>query len=153
MRKPITASRNHTFRAFAAYFAEWREPWNFADAETTARRLSDADFVDIVTSVEPSPVIQPDAAAYREFVANVICRPFLARLPDEKLRDRFMDALTTKAAGDMPAFELDYWRSSTFVFVRVLRACVANPRAAAVTAIYLRAGVRRSGNSRSSLLR
>jgi trans-aconitate 2-methyltransferase len=97
-------------RAFAAYFAEWREPWNFADAETTARRLSDADFVDIVTSVEPSPVIQPDAAAYREFVANVICRPFLARLPDEKLRDRFMDALTTKAAGDMPAFELDYWR-------------------------------------------
>jgi SAM-dependent methyltransferase len=66
--------------------------------------------LDIVTSVEPSPVIQPDAAAYREFVANVICRPFLARLPDETLRDRFMDAVTTQAAADRPAFELDYWR-------------------------------------------
>jgi trans-aconitate 2-methyltransferase len=97
-------------RAFAAYFATWREPWNFADAETTARRLSDAGFVDIVTSVEPAPVMQPDAAAYREFVANVICRPFLACLPDETLRDRFMDALTTQAAADSPAFELDYWR-------------------------------------------
>ena len=94
---------------FAGYYSRWREPWNFADPETTAQRLRDAGFVDVKTSLEATPVVQPDAHTYREFVSNVICRHHLAPLPDD-LRTRFMDTLVEQAAQDAPAFELDYWR-------------------------------------------
>jgi trans-aconitate 2-methyltransferase len=95
---------------FAPHFTRWTTPWEFADAETTARRLRDAGFEEIETSVLPSPVHQPDAPAYREFVEHVICRPHLSLLPTPELRDRFLDRLTDAAARDSPAFELDYWR-------------------------------------------
>jgi trans-aconitate 2-methyltransferase len=96
--------------AFAPHFARWINPWEFADAETTARRLHNAGFQEIETEVVPSPVRQPDAAAYREFVEHVICRPHLSYLPTPELRDQFLDRLTDAAAGDAPPFELDYWR-------------------------------------------
>jgi trans-aconitate 2-methyltransferase len=95
---------------FAPHFTRWVSPWEFADSDTTARRLRRAGFAEIVTSVHESPVLQPDAAAYREFVEHVICRPHLEHLPDPGLRARFMERLTEEAAGDSPAFELDYWR-------------------------------------------
>ena len=95
--------------AFAPYFVKWSDPWKFADAETTARRLADAGFEDIYTSVEQSPVVFPDAETFRTFVTNVICRPHLAYLPDAA-KDAFIDHLTQLAANDEPRFELDYWR-------------------------------------------
>jgi trans-aconitate 2-methyltransferase len=95
---------------FEVYFRSWRSPWEFADAATTARRLAKAGFTDIVTSLEASPVVQPDAPTYREFVTNVICRHHCACLPNEELRTRFMDVITEQAANDSPPFELDYWR-------------------------------------------
>jgi trans-aconitate 2-methyltransferase len=94
----------------APYFATWREPWEFADAVTTEHRLAAAGFVEIATSVEPAFVVQPNSDAFREFVASVIVRPHLARLPDEALRASFVDTLTAEAAHDTPPFELDYWR-------------------------------------------
>jgi hypothetical protein len=96
--------------AFAPHFANWSEPWEFADADTTARRLRTAGFTDVRTSIEPSPVLQPDAATYREFITHVIVRPHLARLTDGTLRDCFVDSITALAAADSPPFELDYWR-------------------------------------------
>lgn len=95
---------------FAPYFSGWRDPWEFADASTTARRLAEAGFTGITTSLESSPVVQSEAATYREFVTNVICRHHLACLPGEDLRTRFMDVITEQAANDSPPFELDYWR-------------------------------------------
>ena len=95
---------------FASYFHGWQEPWEFADAATTARRLARAGFVDIRTSVEAAPILQPTRDAFVEFVTNVICRPHLARLPDAPLRDAFMEAIAALAADDTPPFQLDYWR-------------------------------------------
>src|SRR3954470_6057210 len=37
---------------FGSFFATWSDPWEYADAETTASRLAEAGFVDIRTSVE-----------------------------------------------------------------------------------------------------
>lgn len=96
--------------AFAPYFEGWPGPWEYPDAETAAARLHDAGFADVHTSLQPTPVVQPDAAAYREFVNNVVLRHHLARLPVQSLRRRFLDAITEQAALDAPAFELDYWR-------------------------------------------
>jgi trans-aconitate 2-methyltransferase len=95
---------------FAPSFTSWSEPWEFADAATTARRLADAGFTDIRTSVEQSPVVFPDEVAFRTFITNVICRPHLARLPDTATKDAFIDQLTLLAGHDDPPFELDYWR-------------------------------------------
>ena len=95
---------------FAPYFAAWREPWEFADAATTTRRLLDAGFVEVRANVESTPVLQPDGAAYDEFVTNVICRPHLAYLPPGALRVAFVERLTEQAASDRPPYELDYWR-------------------------------------------
>ena len=95
---------------FAEHLGGWTGPWHFADPEATAARLRQAGFVDVKTSVESNPFVPPDAEAFREFVTTVVCRRHLARLPDEELRDRFMDALTEQAALDDPPYELDYWR-------------------------------------------
>jgi trans-aconitate 2-methyltransferase len=95
---------------FAPHFERWTNPWEFADAATTARRLQAAGFEHIDTTVVASPVHQPDGPAFREFVEHVICRPHLSCLPTAALRDRFLDRLTEAAATDSPPFELDYWR-------------------------------------------
>jgi trans-aconitate 2-methyltransferase len=95
---------------YARCFSDWVDPWEFADAETTAARLAAAGFVDIHTSIEPAPIVLDDAAAFREFIEHVICRPFLARIDDERQRERSLDIMTEQAAKDSPPFELDYWR-------------------------------------------
>ena len=95
---------------FAPYFTSWEEPWEFADADTTARRLEHAGFENIKTSLVPAPVQQPDASAYQTFVTTVICRPHLAHLSKPELRAAFIQSLTEQAATDIPPYELDYWR-------------------------------------------
>jgi len=95
---------------FAPYFPNWREPWEFADADTTARRLEAAGFMDINAWIEPSPIVQPDAETFATFLTNVILRHHLSRLPTRELQQAFVAHITALAAADTPAFELDYWR-------------------------------------------
>jgi trans-aconitate 2-methyltransferase len=95
---------------FAEWFERWTPPWEFADAETAARRLAAAGFVDIATSVEAAPVVLPDAPRYRDFLTTVIFRDHLTYLPTEDLRRAFIDELTRLAAGEETPFLLDYWR-------------------------------------------
>ena len=106
---------------FAAHFASWTDPWEFASAETTCERLQRAGFVDVNTSVEPAPTVLDDAAAYRAFLRTVIMLPFLARLPDPAQQEHMLDEMCTQAEHDDPPFSLDYWRlnlSATTAIVR-----------------------------------
>jgi trans-aconitate 2-methyltransferase len=93
----------------APWFDEWQEPWYYADVESTKRRLASAGFVEIDVSLEEAPTPFADADSFREFVATVCVRPYLDRLPVEE-RKIFLNELTMAAAGDAPAFTLDYWR-------------------------------------------
>jgi len=95
---------------FRDYFTQFQKPWNYADSDSTAARLTAAGFVDVSTSLESSPVRFRDAASFAEFVTTVICRPYMACLPDARTRDAFIGSLTRDAAADDPPFELDYWR-------------------------------------------
>jgi len=95
---------------FAPYFSSWQEPWEFSDAGTTARRLEEAGFIDVRTSLVPTPLVQPNASAYQAFITTVICRPHLAHLADPSLQEAFVRHLTELASADNPPFELDYWR-------------------------------------------
>jgi len=95
---------------FATHFARWSMPWEFAGAELAARRLEDAGFVDIETSVEEAPVVLPDAPRYFDFLTTVIYRDHLLYLPDEPLRREFIAELTRQARRDDVPFRLDYCR-------------------------------------------
>lgn len=95
---------------YDSYFAGWQGPWEFADAETTTRRLRDAGFVDVETGLEAAPTILADAGHYREFVSNVIFRLHLDRMPNDEMRKAFLDRMTAEAAAGSPPFLLDYQR-------------------------------------------
>jgi trans-aconitate 2-methyltransferase len=95
---------------YAEFFEEYREPWLFADAETTASRLRNAGFTEVETSLEPAPTDLQKAVNYAEFLKNVIFHRHLDQIPDEALRHQFIATLTDTAAKDDPPFSLDYWR-------------------------------------------
>lgn len=95
---------------FAAYYEDWREFWEFADAETTAARLQAAGFVDVATSVEEAPTSLPNAGEYHDYLETVVLRLHLEPLPDDAIRTAFLDRLTAIAAATQPPFFLDYWR-------------------------------------------
>jgi trans-aconitate 2-methyltransferase len=95
---------------YAAHFATWTPPWEFADAATTRLRLAEAGFLDVETGVEPTPIVLSDAVRYHDFLTTVIFREHLTYLPDQTLRNVFVGELTRLAAGDDPPFQLDYWR-------------------------------------------
>ena len=95
---------------FADYFAEFREPWLYEDAEGAASKLRRAGFIEVETSVEAAPTVMDNAAHYNEFVRNIILRRHLENIPADKERDDFMAVLTERASMDDPPFLLDYWR-------------------------------------------
>lgn len=95
---------------YAPYFAGFREPWLFQDAEAAAGSLRRAGFVEVETSVEPALTVLDSAEHYTEFVRNIILRRHLENLPQETQRAEFMAQLSRQAAGDDPPFSLDYWR-------------------------------------------
>lgn len=71
---------------FAAYFADWVGPWNYAAPEETAQRLQQAGFVDVQTWLEPKPVTPADP---HTFVKTVCLVRHLDYLPDER-KDQFI---------------------------------------------------------------
>jgi trans-aconitate 2-methyltransferase len=95
---------------YAPFFAGWSGPWEFANDRTTAERLQTAGFVDVATSLEEAQTRMADAATFREYLTTVIFGAHLARIPDEELREGFVDHLTDLAAVEDPPFFLDYWR-------------------------------------------
>jgi trans-aconitate 2-methyltransferase len=88
---------------FAPYFADWKRPWNYADAPETAERLRRAGFEDVQTWLEPKSVTPADP---RTFVRTVCVVRHLDPLPDE-LRERFVDIVMERAG---EPFVLDYVR-------------------------------------------
>jgi trans-aconitate 2-methyltransferase len=95
---------------YASFFANFRDPWIFNDANTAADLMRQAGFVNVETSIEPAPTILENIDAYSEFARTVILRRHLEEIPDEALRAEFVSDLARQSAADDPAFSLDYWR-------------------------------------------
>jgi len=89
---------------FASYFRGWRGPWNYANAEQTAARLSDAGFEYVKTWLAPKPTPLADP---RGFVETVCLVRHLDRLPPE-VRRSFVDSVLG-TYGDRPVV-LQYMR-------------------------------------------
>jgi trans-aconitate 2-methyltransferase len=95
---------------FASFFAGFREPWLFQNAESAAQTLLRTGFVEVETSIEAAPTLLDSAEQYNEFVRNIILWRHLENIPSEQLRGEFMAELTDRASADNPPFLLDYWR-------------------------------------------
>jgi len=95
---------------FAPMFKNWRWATYYADVDSTTRRLRASGFVDIDVNLEAAPFVFPTPDAFATFISTVVLRTFLARMTTEDQRRRFVDRITTLAAGDSPPLELDYWR-------------------------------------------
>lgn len=72
---------------FAAHFAGWQPPWNYAGAEITRERLLAAGFQSAECWLEPAPR-EPEEP--REFLSSIVLGPHVQQLPAE-LREPFMD--------------------------------------------------------------
>ena len=96
--------------AYSEFLGNFREPWEFADAETTAARLHRAGFENIETSTEPAPTTFDSPEQFSEFIRNVVFHRQLERIPDESARKAFIGELTNQAMRDDPPLTLDYWR-------------------------------------------
>ena len=103
------AGRLMTSPAYRQHFTGWRDPWYFADPQTTAERLAAAGFIDVKTSLDEAPVDLGNGPAFAEFVGCVCLRHHLDRLPFEQ-RAPFIETLTDEYARDAQPFVLDYWR-------------------------------------------
>ncbi len=95
--------------AFARWFAGFEGAWEFADDRVTAERLAAAGFTAIDTSLEAAPITLADEESYRAYVATVVFRLHLARLP-EPLRPAFLDEIVERVRRLPQGFTLDYWR-------------------------------------------
>jgi trans-aconitate 2-methyltransferase len=88
---------------FAAYFADWEGPWNYARADVTAERLHAAGFVDGEAWLEPRPTLLADP---EPFVRTVCLVRHLDRLPPE-LQPTFVQAVLARTGTPLT---LDYVR-------------------------------------------
>jgi hypothetical protein len=95
---------------FAPFFRDWVEPWNLATAADTISRLDRAGFIDLEVTVDPSPVTLATPDGFAEFIATVVCREHLLKMPDPTTQRQFIEALTAAAGHDDPPLTLDYWR-------------------------------------------
>jgi trans-aconitate 2-methyltransferase len=95
---------------FAAHLADLQESWYFADDVSTARRLDAAGFVTVDTWHEPAPAHFDGARAMKEFLRNVTLRAYVASLPGEELRERFLNELLAASADPENPLVLDFWR-------------------------------------------
>ena len=72
---------------YAAYFSDWRPPWNYAAPAATEARLLRAGFAQARCWLQPAPT-QPEHA--REFLGTIVLGPHVQLLPAE-LREPYLD--------------------------------------------------------------
>jgi len=95
---------------YAPFFEGFAEPWTYATVEETRARVARAGFSSADVSTEPAPTSFDSAASFREFVAKVVLRDDLSRLPDDATRTRYLAAVVESAERDDPPLTLDYIR-------------------------------------------
>lgn len=95
---------------YAPFFAAFRNPWVFNDAETAAALLRQAGFAEVEASVEPALTVLDGREVYSEFVRTAILRRHLGEIHDLASRAQLVAELAQQAAGDDPPYSLDYWR-------------------------------------------
>jgi trans-aconitate 2-methyltransferase len=95
---------------YGRFFQGFAEPWVYASVDETRARLARAGFSSADVSTEPAPTRFDSADSFAEFVAKVILRDDLSRLPDDATRAEYVASFVEVAERDDPPLTLDYIR-------------------------------------------
>jgi trans-aconitate 2-methyltransferase len=79
------------FNEFKEYFASFNQSWYFAKPDDTSKLLEEIGYVSTKIHLYNDCVNLIDREVYSRFVKTVIMKPFLERLPDDKLRNRYLE--------------------------------------------------------------
>jgi trans-aconitate 2-methyltransferase len=79
------------FNEFKEYFASFNQSWYFAKPDDTSKLLGEMGYVSTKIHLHDDCVNLNDREIYSRFVKTVIMKPFLERLPDDKLRNRYLE--------------------------------------------------------------
>ncbi len=92
----------------AELLAGVHESWNFAAPEHAEQLMLAAGFAQARAWLEAAPVVLPAGGEAEEFLATVVLRPHLGRLPEDQRRE-FVEDVTARATDDGQVL-LDYVR-------------------------------------------
>lgn len=98
------------FPQYADFFVGWQKPTQYVYPEVMKERMQRAGFIEVRCRLEAAPAVLRDAQEFKDYLATVTLHPYLERVPEAALRQRFLDELARHAEQDSPPFEMDYWR-------------------------------------------
>ena len=76
---------------FKVYFANMNQSWYFAKHDDTSKLLGEIGYVSTKVHLHNDCVSLADREIYSRFVKTVIMKPFLEHLPDDKIRNRYLE--------------------------------------------------------------
>ena len=79
------------FNEFKEYFASFNQSWYFAKPDDTSKLLGEIGYINTRVHLHDDCVNLIDRKIYSRFVKTVIMKPFLEHLPDDKLRNRYLE--------------------------------------------------------------
>jgi trans-aconitate 2-methyltransferase len=100
---------------FKRYFTVWKQPWHFAKPDDTEKLLKEIGFEQVRAYLSAETAAFPDRESFSLFMKTVVLKPFLAHLPNNVLRDEFLEAYLdeterSKNGGRSRRWLLDYVR-------------------------------------------
>lgn len=107
VRAAITTAMNTA--PFQAAFADWQEPWEFAQPQVTAQRLRRAGFEPLDIWLNSEPVELESQAHLADYLETVVLGTHLLRLAPEHKR-RFAEAVAQTIVGQTETALIDYVR-------------------------------------------
>ena len=76
---------------FKPFFADWKEAWYFPKPKDTLILLQEIGFANVDVQLVNEPAKFSDRNSFALFAKTVVMKPYLALLPHQKLKDRFLE--------------------------------------------------------------
>jgi len=102
---------------FRMFFTEMNRPWYFAKPDDTTHLLKEIGYTNRRVSLHNDCVSLTNRKIYARFVKTVIMKPFLERLPNDEIRNRFLELFlhevenrSNNNMGSQTIWSLDYVR-------------------------------------------
>jgi trans-aconitate methyltransferase len=76
---------------FNSFFTDWREPWYFPKPKDTFILLQEIGFANVNVQLVNESAKFSDRNSFALFAKTVVMKPYLAFLPNPKLKDRFLE--------------------------------------------------------------
>jgi len=81
---------------FKVYFANTNQSWYFAKPDDTSKLLGEIGYINTKVHLHNDCVSLADREIYSRFVKTVIMKSFLEHLPDDKIRNRYLELFLGK---------------------------------------------------------